>query len=124
MKQTFYRPNALCLFHMIPAFFLLYLVAAPIVAIVRHWPWAFAPLGLYAALVVLFSLKEGMARRSAAIVGILLILFPLTHLAYGAGLLIGLFRYAFLRWRPRTGEAELVLVKGFDDAISSARIPE
>ena len=41
-------------------------------------------------------------------------------LAYGAGLLIGFLRYAFLRWRPRVGSAELFVVKSFGKDFSNS----
>lgn len=120
MKQTFYRPSVLCLLHMIPAFFLLYLAIVPWLGI----PILLAPLGVYGVLLVVFSLKGGLGARSAAVAAVLLALFPLTHIAYGAGLIIGFLRYAFLRWRPRKGSAELVVVKRFEDVLSSAQIPQ
>jgi len=120
MKQTFYRPNVLCLVHMIPAFFLLYLAIVPWLGI----PLLLAPLVLYGAMLVVFSAKGGLGAGSAGVSAVLLLLFPLTHLAYGAGLIIGFLRYAFLRWRPRKGSAELVVIKKFEDVLSSAQIPQ
>ncbi|MFH0962578.1 MAG: hypothetical protein V2A58_01055 [Planctomycetota bacterium] len=113
MKQTFYRFSFLCVLHLAPAAFLLYLLVIPWLG--KWWLWA--PAWLYAVLVVLFSAWEGARRRSLRVVAALLGLFPLTHVAYGAGLLVGFIRYAFLRWRPRTGAADLMVVKKFGESI-------
>lgn len=120
MKQTFYRPNVLCLLHMIPAFFLLYVGIVPWLGI----PLLLAPLGLYGVLLLVFCVRGGLACKSVVVAAVLVALFPLTHLAYGAGLIVGFLRYAFLRWRPRKGSAELVVVKKFEDGLSSAKIPQ
>lgn len=116
MKQTFYRPNFLCLFHMMPAAFLIYLLVVPWLP---FW-WSWLPIAAYGTLVLLFSIREGVRMRSPAVSLLLPLLFPLTHLAYGVGLLIGFLRYAFLRWRPRVGSAELFVVKSFGKDFSDS----
>ena len=109
MKQTFYRPSYLCLFHMMPAAFLLFLLVIPWLP---FW-WLWLPVALYGVLLIAFSIQARIRMRSPLVSILLLLLFPLTHLAYGAGTLVGFFRYAFLKWRPRLGDAELFVVKSF-----------
>ncbi len=71
--------------HLIPLFFLLYIFFAPIL-IFYNWTLIF-PLILYLLLNVIFTLKN---KNKIKIRLITFSLFPLIHLAYGFGFLIGL----------------------------------
>ncbi len=71
-----------------PSLFLLYLLGlGPLAA----WsPLFLAPLALYALLDTLAAVGVGLRHRSAADIPRLAFIFPLIHLSYGAGFLLGL----------------------------------
>ncbi len=115
MGQTFARATPLCFLHMIPLYFLIYLI---ILAVVPSRLLA-VPLLLYLALDVVFSVAAAAKGRDVPTGVLLLVLFPLTHIAYGVGLACGLVR-ALLRSKPRRGSVELVVYKRFAEPLRDA----
>ncbi|WP_456107144.1 sugar transferase [Peribacillus glennii] len=84
-------PGAMGIRHFIPFLFLLSLIILPVLTIkipVFGWLLA-AELGLYLLLNIVFSIK---AASEAKFVPLLIILFPVFHISYGFGSLIGLVR--------------------------------
>ncbi|MDN4861147.1 glycosyltransferase family 2 protein [Priestia aryabhattai] len=84
-------PGAMGLRHFIPFFFLLSLLIMPILAyFVPVVGWLFvAELALYGLLDVIFSAKQA---SSFKFLPILLCLFPIFHVSYGLGSLVGLIK--------------------------------
>lgn len=71
--------------HLIPSFFVLYLLMLPLLYFTIG-VIAFAPLGLYFALVLFEVLRAGLSVRSKFF---LLLVFPSLHISYGSGFLLG-----------------------------------
>ena len=105
MLQTLANPHKGDAVHAVPALFLLYLLALPFAQ--PFWP----PLGLGFILYVLLDLLAGLQvllrSRDLSQSIASLALFPLRHLAYGAGWLAGLAGSG----RARPGQADEVLVE-------------
>ena len=94
----------------IPSAFLLYLCLLPIL---RH-PVYFLPLACYLAAVASFAALESFRSGAWRAFPLLFAIFPLLHLAYGAGMLRGFFAPRFRKERRRHSEAvELTVVKPF-----------
>ena len=119
MGQTFASPTPLCFLHMIPLYFLIYLV---ILAVAR-WRILAVPLLLYLALDVIFSVAAAAKGRDATAGVLLLVLFPLTHIAYGVGLACGLVR-VLVRSKPRRGSVELTVFKHFEEPLPDGAATE
>ncbi len=97
-------PGSMGVRHFIPFVFLMSLIIMPLLSLL--WiPFAFmfaAELGLYLALDLMFSVKLAMTLREdnpiAATLS-LLILFPIFHVCYGFGSLIGMFTLCTRKFR-------------------------
>lgn len=72
--------------HVVPSLFVIYLVSLPLSFLTPLW---LLPLGLYFLLCVMQSLR---ARTSLATILRIMLVFPILHIAYGLGFLIGLNR--------------------------------
>ena len=73
--------------HLIPVCFLLYFISLPILIFI-HWSLIF-PITLYLLLNIIFSLKN---RNTLKVKFLTFSLFPLIHLSYGFGFLVGLLK--------------------------------
>lgn len=82
-------PGSMGIRHFIPFFFVLSLIIMPLLSLLSPiFMWLFLlELGLYLILDILFSIK---ASKSIKYVPLLIILFPIFHLSYGFGSLLGL----------------------------------
>ncbi|WP_052440295.1 glycosyltransferase family 2 protein [Geobacter sp. OR-1] len=76
---------------LVPSLFLLYLMMAPFL----DNPVYTLPLLCYAGAVAITALWEALQRQMALLFPLLLISIPTLHLAYGAGMLVGLARPRF-----------------------------
>jgi len=101
---------------LLPALFFAYVLAVPLLA----RPWAWLLLAGYGTLVLLCSVVEAVKARSPGMFPRLALIYPLIHLAYGAGLWRGLLGALSGRRRTPGGEVTLRQVKGMADA-SEAR---
>ena len=117
MGQTFAHPTPLCFLHMIPLFFVIYLV----VLAARPSLLLAAPLLLYVALDLLFSTAGALSGRDVLLAPMLVLLFPLTHIAYGLGLGAGVIRVC-RRAKPRGGPVEVVVFKRFEEPLPDADV--
>jgi GT2 family glycosyltransferase len=88
MRQTLANPHAGDAVHAVPALFLLYLLALPWLQ--ACWPPLGLALVLYLLLDLLASLQVLRRSRDLGQGVVAFALFPLRHLAYGAGWLAGL----------------------------------
>jgi glycosyltransferase involved in cell wall biosynthesis len=87
----FYKPmvlrkikSGIKLRHIIPTLFVIYLLSIPLAFIVPYW---LIPLALYFSIVMIISFTAKIK-----IPFMLIILFPVIHIAYGTGFLLGLFK--------------------------------
>lgn len=90
MEQTLISPASARAMHFIPALFVIYLLALPVV-----FSFAFIlPLLCYISLALIFSLKAaiGKGKDLYKIVFALFLIFPLMHISYGIGTIYGLRR--------------------------------
>lgn len=88
--QTSLRP-----IYLIPSLFVLYCFSIPILAFLielRSWKCYSAPLWLYLGLVVISSMFEAVKLRNLGIFFTLPVLSLISHLTYGVGFLMGLFK--------------------------------
>ncbi|MFZ3207812.1 MAG: glycosyltransferase [Geobacteraceae bacterium] len=93
-----------------PSAFFLYLCLLPIL---RH-PVYFLPLACYFAAVASFAALESFRSDVGRAFPLLFAIFPLLHLAYGAGMLRGFFAPRFRKERPQhSEEVELTVIKPF-----------
>ena len=76
--------------NIVPALFVLYL---PAVIIFREADFFMLPLFLYAALALCFAAEAAVRMKNALVFMSVLPLFPLLHLAYGAGVIAGMLFY-------------------------------
>ena len=91
-------PGSMGLRHFIPLAFLLSVLALAIFRIF-HWRFALllgAELLLYGVLDVLFSVRCGCSAKERLL---LILLFPVFHLSYGFGSILGLFRLCTKKYR-------------------------
>ena len=96
-----------------PLFFLLYLFLLPFVS---HNPLTLAPLFTYLVLVIIFSVAGVIASRSFTRL-LLILLYPLMHIANGCGLLFGLLGGKSGPSRSgRGGEITIRRIKEFDQS--------
>jgi glycosyl transferase family 2 len=91
----------------IPSLFLLYLGSLLFI----HNPVYSVPLLCYAVGLSAFSLHEAVRAGRPALAALLAVIFPALHLAYGAGLLVGLAVPRFRRGQPASGEVQVRVVK-------------
>ncbi len=82
-QNTLALPRSLSATFLLPSIFLLYLLMLPFVA----FPGRLIPLAVYGALLPGFAAYEAVRVRSMRAFAQFLILFPVCHLAYGAGLM-------------------------------------
>ena len=82
--------SAISVRHLVPAGFVLYLLAL-LIAIMAGWYWAAIPLLLYVSANLFFSFKSG---RSFVQCLRIAYAYSILHIAYGSGFLIGLFKAA------------------------------
>ncbi|HLI81284.1 MAG TPA: glycosyltransferase [Candidatus Binataceae bacterium] len=82
-QNTAALPGSLSPVFLIPPLFLIYLVLLPLPIFRGH----LMPLAAYGILLVAFSAFEALRARSLRALPQLLMLFPVCHLAYGAGLM-------------------------------------
>ena len=87
----------------VPALFLVYLLALPLLATLS--PAAFVPLAAYATLAVVASFATAMARTDPAAGLVMPFVFPAIHLGYGSGLLVESIRLAMTARRPARARA-------------------
>ncbi len=78
--------SAIRLRHLVPAFFVLYIVSLPLAYAV---PVLLLPLLMYGALALYFSFKNSLTVKQKFLA---LLVFPTLHLSYGAGFIVGLFK--------------------------------
>ncbi len=76
---------------LIPAIFLIYLLLVPLL----HKPVYTLPLLCYAGAVTLTAVWEAVSRRSPSLLFLLPLLLPTLHLAYGAGMILGIITPRF-----------------------------
>ena len=106
MGQTLIRPSPTCAIRMIPAAFVLYLVSL----IVWHPWWWLLPLAIYTALIAAAAVYHVLHNRTLG--GLMsLWLLPLTHVAYGCGLLSGLTHHLGQHIEPPGATVRLRVVK-------------
>ncbi len=72
--------------HLIPLFFVFYILSLPVAAFYSFW---LIPLDLYIVLDVYFSLRSSGNIKEKLIS---LLVFPVLHISYGSGFLLGLFK--------------------------------
>ncbi|GFE62735.1 glycosyltransferase [Geobacter sp. AOG2] len=96
---------------LLPALFLVYVLAVPL--LVRSLAWL--PLAGYGALVLLCAAVEAAKARAPGMFPRLALIYPIIHLAYGAGLWWGLLGALSGRRRTPGGEVNLRQVKGLAD---------
>jgi succinoglycan biosynthesis protein ExoA len=82
-QNTLALPSSLSPAFLLPSIFLLYLLVMPFLSI----PGRLLPLGGYGLLLLTFAAYEALRARSPRAFPQFLILFPVCHLAYGAGLM-------------------------------------
>ena len=97
-------PGSMGVRHFIPFVFFMSLVVMPVLSVL-WWPFALAfaaEMALYTALDILFSVKLAMSLREddrlLAVLS-LLILFPVFHVCYGFGSLMGMFTLCTRKFR-------------------------
>ncbi len=73
--------------HLVPSLFVLYLTSLPLAFLNQIW---LLPFALYWLLAVFFSAKSSLSLAAKCIT---LIIFPVLHISYGAGFLIGLIKF-------------------------------
>jgi hypothetical protein len=80
--------------HLIPMLFSMYLILGiPLSFVSEKTKWAFlAILSLYIILDVYFSIKMAL-RPKIKYIGYLLIIFPMLHLSYGVGFIMGILNF-------------------------------
>ncbi len=91
-------PGAMGLRHFVPLLFLLSVIGLPILGLFHKGflKIFFCEIGLYSLLDIVFSLR---AAKEKKYIGILLILFPIFHFAYGYGSLKGIVKIANKEYR-------------------------
>jgi glycosyltransferase involved in cell wall biosynthesis len=82
-QNTAALPASLSPVFVIPPAFLIYLVSLPL----PIFRWRLMPLAIYGLLVVAFSAFETLRARTFRAFPEMLVLFPVCHIAYGAGLM-------------------------------------
>lgn len=84
-------PGSMSLRHFIPFIFLLSLIIIPLLMILSYFfVWIFiSEIGLYISLSFIFSVKQSTEIKY---IPLMLILFPIFHISYGFGSLIGLIK--------------------------------
>ncbi|MGA7828144.1 MAG: glycosyltransferase family 2 protein [Geobacteraceae bacterium] len=93
----------------VPVFFLLYLLSLPFL----HLPVYYLPLLCYLVMVLAEAFRIAMTSGKAGPAFFLPLLFPVLHLAYGAGLLSGLAVYGVGKKGRPTGNVTVKRVKPF-----------
>jgi len=78
-------PSHFDLSFFVPLFFLFYIISL----IFIHEPWYFLPLVLYIFLDTVFAIQTALEAKKPSAFWMMMFLFPLTHLTYAIGLLIG-----------------------------------
>ena len=99
-QETLALPDSLSPTFLVPSIFLLYLLILPFVRVHER----FVPLAAYALLLLTFATFEAFRTRAMRAFPRFLILFPVCHLAYGAGLMwqCGLSALPALGLKPRS----------------------
>ncbi|MFH0986259.1 MAG: glycosyltransferase [Candidatus Omnitrophota bacterium] len=85
-QMTRLMPRTLSLTHLLPAFFLGYLL----LVVLLHRPEFFIPLAVYTSLALVVSLRIALKNRNALFFPSSMILFPTCHIAYATGFLKGI----------------------------------
>jgi succinoglycan biosynthesis protein ExoA len=98
---------------LVPAAFLLYLLALPLLG-----AWFVPPLICYLILIQGVTLYDTWRGQDLALLPWLLLVYPTLHLAYGAGTLAGLARPRFRRVLCETAAIEVRRVKEFGQALN------
>ena len=85
------QPRCFAPRHLIPALFVLALIASLLLCMVSVWPLA-ALLAAYLTFDLIFSIKSACEQTSGALLCLITLpfLFPAVHIVYGAGTLLGL----------------------------------
>lgn len=101
------HPRQMCLRQFVPPVFVATLVTAIVLGLVGQWWWPLALLlGSYGAFIALASWRMAVASwRVRALLPIVLITI---HVAYGAGFLVGLVRFA-RRWSERAPDVPMLV---------------
>jgi succinoglycan biosynthesis protein ExoA len=81
-----------------PALFLFYLLLLPVLARM-HW-LAWTLLGLYALLAIGFSFILSLRQKNLLHLIVLPFVFPLVHISYGWGMVVGIIDYLFAGKKP------------------------
>ncbi len=100
-------PGAMGIRHFIPLAFVLSVTLLALLG-VAHWIFLLAlaaELLLYSALDVLFSVKSGASFKERML---LMILFPVFHIAYGFGSIIGIFKLSTKEYRDNKYKPESI----------------
>ncbi|HEY6007397.1 MAG TPA: glycosyltransferase [Geobacteraceae bacterium] len=100
----------------VPTLFLLYLCLLPF----GDNPVYYLPLLCYAIADMLFALLAAAPAGCWLLAPCLLLVFPLLHLSYGAGMLAGFIAPRFRRNRPASREPTIRIVKGMTDGSAAA----
>lgn len=90
-----------------PSLFLLYLCTLPLI----HNPVYSLPLLCYAIIDLVFASAAAASSGWLSALPRLLLVFPALHLAYGAGMMLGLVAPRFRKNAPAAGEVTLIRVK-------------
>ena len=96
---------------LLPALFLIYVLTVPFLVS----PLAWLPLAGYGVMVFAVSLAEAIKAHSPGMLARLALIYPIIHLAYGAGLWRGVMGALLGRRRKPGGEVTLRLVKRLAD---------
>jgi len=107
MLQTLVRPDPGSVVFLLPLFLVAYFSGLPVL-VWKLGTSAFVPIVLYLLIDVLASLKHSIAGRRPSLFPVLLMLYPLTHLAYGTGLLFEIPTFAFRRRRSSSSSVKIV----------------
>ena len=112
MEQTIISPASASAIHFIPALFVIYLLALPVI-----FSFVFSlPLFCYILLAIIFSLRAatGVGKDLYKMFFAVFFLFPLMHIAYGTGTIYGIKR--LFRLVPRKRACH-VLVRKLDTLV-------
>lgn len=95
---------------LVPSCFVLYLLSLPLVA---SW-WYGLPLFCYLLCLALFAVEGGVRGKNVLLIPLLLGVFPVFHLCYGLGMIVGMARFPF-RTIKELPEPVITRIKGFAD---------
>jgi len=88
LNQTFVSPSWVCALRLVASLFPIYVASLPLVA----WPLYWIPAMAYVAGNMVMSAKIFTDVRSLRVTALAAVLFPAMHIAYGSGIIYGLFK--------------------------------